>query len=781
MADLLERLDEYAANPGAMTGRQSYFLDVSGVSESRELSVVSFTATERMGDPYRIVIELTHPKFLARGDYLGRDASFTIEPPNGARPRVFAGCITHFAKTKTTRDFSRYRIVVEAHIARLRLTRTSRIYQQQSAPQIIEAILRRHDFKGHQFSFNLRRQYSQHAFRFQYQVSDLTYIRTLMQKEGIYSYFTQGKHGDVIVFADDIDHYVYTPELKAAYRETAGLEAGVEAVFALEMHAETVPQSILVADYNPDQAWERFKADANVAKKDTTTYGQSYVYGTHHLDQDGARWEAQLRHEAEIAWQVLYEGESNVLALRPARVLRVDEELPDAPNGQVIIETIHSGARDQAYRNSYKAIPADRRFRLKLETESWARISGTLSARVTSPRDYEYAYLTQQGYYTVRFDLDFDEWNPGGESVPLRLAKPFAGGLQTGFHFPALHGDEAVVEFRDGNPDKPYISQFHHHSQAIDLITNQDRWLSRNVIRTQSNNKLRMEDWRGCEGIKLSTDHSGKSQLNLGYLVDSKKQRRGEGFELRTSGHGAIRSGKGLFVSTDDRPNATGEQLDMQEAMTRLGDAQARMEGLAQAASIAQADAADAKAMQQVLQEQIRDLQQAVMLLSSNASVAVVTPDALVHSAGSNLTMTAGASADIGVLRKFTVAAGEAISLFAQKMGIKLFASHGKVRIQAQNDEMDLTSQQNMTVTSSGGHVVVQAGKSVMLTDGGGAYIKLENGNVTIASPNKVAIRMANFAWEDPDSAAGKLPVFAACKGSQGLASTSGENSVALG
>lgn len=68
-----------------------------------------------------------------------------------------------------------------------------------------------------------------------------------------------------------------------------------------------------------------------------------------------------------------------------------------------------------------------------------------------------------------------------------------------------------------------------------------------------------------------------------------------------------------------------------------------------------------------------------------------------------------------------------------------------------------------------------------MLTDGGGAYIKLENGNVTIASPNKVAIRMANFAWEDPDSAAGKLPVFAACKGSQGLASTSGENSVALG
>ncbi|WP_084636135.1 type VI secretion system Vgr family protein [Burkholderia metallica] len=780
MADLLERVERYGANHEAVTGRQAYFLDVAGSASGRELSVVSFTATERIGDPYRIVIELTHPDSLLRGDYLGRDATFTIAPEDGTRSRVFAGCVTHFAKTKTTKDFSLYRLVVEAHTARLRLARTSRIYQQRSAPQIIEAILRRHGFKGHQFAFALRRQYPQHAFRFQYQMSDLAYIGMLMQKEGIYSYFTQGKHGDVLVFADDVDHYVYAPELNARYRETAGLEAGVEAVFALEMHAKTVPQSILVADYNPDQAWERFKADANVAKKDVTTYGQAYVYGTHHLDQEGARWEAQLRHEAEIAWQVIYEGESNVLELRPARVLRVDEALPDAPTGQVVVETVHTGGRGRAYRNTYQAIPADRRIRLRLDEAAWPKINGTLSARVTSPGDYDYAYLTQQGRYTVRFDLDFDEWNPGGESVPLRLAKPFAGSLQTGFHFPALHGDEAVVAFRDGDPDKPYLSQFHHHSQAVDLVTNQDRWLSRNVIRTQSNNKLRMEDWRGCEGIKLSTEHSGKSQLNLGYLVDSNKQRRGEGFELRTSGYGAIRAGKGLFVTTDDRPKAAGDQLDMQEALARLNDAQARMEGLAQAAAVAQADAADARSMQQVLQDQIRDLRQAVMLLSSNASITTVTPDTLIHSAGANLTMTAGANADIGVLRKFTVAAGEAVSLFAQKMGIKLFAARGKVRLQAQRDEMELTSQQNLTVTSSDGHVIVQAGKSIMLTDGGGAYIKLDNGNVTIASPNKVTIRMADFAWDGPDSAAGKLPAFAVCAGSKAAASIAGENSMAL-
>lgn len=53
----------------------------------------------------------------------------------------------------------------------------------------------------------------------------------------------------------------------------------------------------------------------------------------------------------------------------------------------------------------------------------------------------------------VRFDLDFESWPNGGESVPLRLAKPFAGNGQTGMHFPALDGDEAVISFRDADPD----------------------------------------------------------------------------------------------------------------------------------------------------------------------------------------------------------------------------------------------------------------------------------------------------------------------------------------
>ncbi|HBO79678.1 MAG TPA: type VI secretion system tip protein VgrG, partial [Cupriavidus sp.] len=100
----------------------------------------------------------------------------------------------------------------------------------------------------------------------------------------------------------------------------AGLESGQETVFSLKTHAKTIPESFRVADYNQNKAWERLTGNANVARKENT-YGQSYVFGTHHLDFDEAKWEALLRHEEKYAEQLVYAGESNVLALCPARIL----------------------------------------------------------------------------------------------------------------------------------------------------------------------------------------------------------------------------------------------------------------------------------------------------------------------------------------------------------------------------------------------------------------------------------------------------------------------------
>jgi len=737
-------------------GQQSYFLKVPGAETAVGLSVVSFEAVEKLGAPYVVTVQLTHPLELERASYLGKPATFEIDPGDGTEPRKFAGCITQFSKTARTQDFHGYQMVVEPLVARLRLTRSTRIYQHQTAPQIIEAILRRHELVGHQFAFKLRRKYPQHPFRLQYQMSDWDYIRLLMEQEGLYSYFLPGKFGEMVVFGDDIDHYLYKPELRVPYREKAGLEAGIEAVFGIRTNAKTVPESFLVADYNPDLAWEPLKGEANIARKDKTTYGQPYVFGTHHLDFDGAKWEAQLRHEAAMASQVEYEGESNVLELRPARILRMDLDLPDAPNGQVITEVTHTGARDAAYRNSFKSIPSDRRFRLPLDEANWPKIAGTLSARITSPSQYTYAYLTQQGYYTVRFDFDFEKWPGGGECVPLRLAKPFAGAFQTGFHFPLIDGTEAAIAFRDGNPNKPYIAHVHHNSRQTDLITNHDRWLSRNVIRTQSDNKLEFEDWEGQEHVKLSTEHSGKSQLTLGHMVDGKWKKRGEGFELRTDAAGSIRS-KGLLLSADVRKRGTGHQLDMQEALSELRLALDRVSALAHATTQAGATPADNTTQSELLSA-MDQLRGAGILATAPGGIAFLTPESIQHSASGNVILTSGKQIDVSAVRRFAVAAGELISLCAHKLGVKLFAAKGKVEIQAQTDALDLFSAKRLHIASADDDVVVSAqGKLTLMCDG--AYIRLEGGSIEIGCPGDFNIKSASFSYSGPDRLDAVLPV----------------------
>ncbi|SAL70813.1 Rhs element Vgr protein [Caballeronia peredens] len=751
MSSVLDRAEHAMSRAIVVTGRQAHHLEVPGTESASLLSVSSYEAIEKMGEPVAITIQVSHPRAISRRDYLSRDASFSLTSDDGVK-RKFSGFIASFSKLKTTNDFVSYQIVLKSHLARLQGIRTTKIYQHQTIPQILEAILVRHGLKPHQYIFRLRGQYPQTLFRFQYAQDDLAYLQMLMQKWGIYLYIEEAEYGDRVVFADDIDHYIYDPARTLPYRENAGLEAAIESVSELEYHTQVVPQSMVVADYNPDKAWERFKAEENIAPQDPTTYGKPYIYGTAHLDQAEAQRKAQLYHEEAICWQVLFEGQSNVQELRCGRVFRTDTDLLDAADGLVAVEVTHSGARDRAYSNTFKAIPADRRFRLKIDESKYPKIAGTLSGRVTSPDKYKYAYLTAAGYYTVRFDVDFDEWPQGGESVPLRLAKPFAGALQTGFHFPGLDDTEVVIGFRDGDPDKPELLGFHHNSQAVDHITNDRRWLSRNVIRTQSNNKLRMEDWEGEEGIKLSTEHSGKSQLNLGHLVDSDLKQRGAGYELRTSGYGVERAGKGLYLTAHDRPGANGAQLDMQETIAQLESALELAKALASSASRAEAAVADTDSQQQI-KDGLDGLKKPGLLMSTPASAAIVTGNGFQVAAQEGISATAGKSADISVAKRFTVAAGELVSLFAERLGLKLFAAKGKVQIQAQSDEMALQADKDVTISSANGRVVIEA-KQELIFKCGGSYLRLSSTGIEDGTRGDRTIKSAAFSRQGPASLA---------------------------
>ncbi|HEY1610662.1 MAG TPA: contractile injection system protein, VgrG/Pvc8 family, partial [Paraburkholderia sp.] len=159
------------ADPQAFSGWQTYCLDVPGTDSAAALSVVSFEATERMGEPNTLRIVLTHPLQLARADYLNRDAAFTIVP-DGGMPRKFSGYIERFSTIQTTNDFTKYEVVLKSHFGRLAAVTRSRIFQHMSTPEIIAAVVLAHDVRDYLVRFRLRGRYPKHLFRMQHGMSD---------------------------------------------------------------------------------------------------------------------------------------------------------------------------------------------------------------------------------------------------------------------------------------------------------------------------------------------------------------------------------------------------------------------------------------------------------------------------------------------------------------------------------------------------------------------------------------------------------------------------------
>lgn len=737
------------------------------------LDVLAFTAEEHLSQPYRYTIEFTSSaKDIQPAQMLMQDATFTLNatpnalaslgaalsmtPPVMQALRTVHGVIQSFKRLSTSRDESRYEVTLVPRLALLAKSHQHAIYQNLSVPEIVEKILRdRHGFKGQDFLFTLAHTYPKRELVMQYGENDLQFISRLLAEIGIWFRFTADPklNIDVVEFYDDQQHYQFGTSLPL--RNPSGMnDVGVESVWGLTSAHQVVENRVTTRDYNYRQAQSWMDGDVDVTHGDKTTYGEAYHYADNYLsagdknspqpETESGVFYARLRHERYLNQQTLLHGFTTSAALSPGQELKVDGDAPEAfRQGAVIIGISSKARRDQSYEVEFTAIPYSENVCFRPEPTAKPVMAGTIPARVTSTVVNDtYSHIDKDGRYRVSFDFDRDEWQAGCESLWVRQARPYAGDTY-GLHAPLLAGTEVAIAFEEGNPDRPYIAYALHDSKHGDHVTLQN--YKRNVLRTPANNKLRLDDERGKEHIKLSTEYGGKTQLNLGHLVDSQKQQRGEGFELRTDDWGAIRAGKGIFISADGQPKAGGKVLEMGAAIGQLQSALELVTALAQSAKVSGALDADI-ASQQKLSSVINQLSSSGLLVSAPAGMAYTTPKNIQMSAGKTVTTTAGENIDFSIFKRFTVAAGEAISLFAQKMGMKLFAARGSISIQAQTDAMTLQSDQMMSINSVSGEIVVNAAQGITLVSKG-AYIKIKDGSIEIGAPGTIKLKNDNISW----------------------------------
>lgn len=741
-----------------------YRLDIPSCQSP--LDVEDFVGTEAMSELYCYTVHFTSTdKDIDASQLLRKPASLTMGTgllQNLSEQKVVHGVVTSFERISGSKDQTVYQITLSPFLALLRNQfRTHRFFVNKSVPEVVEQILQDHGFKNWEYEFVLKQTYPKREQINQYQESDLAFIERLLSEMGIFYFFTlqSDTQTEVVHFADKQSAYEFGKTLPL--NSPSGMsDSGAVSVWDVSVQHHVVQANVTTKDYNHREAQkvlQSAKVDMTRGESDEVTYGEVYHYKPRHLDTgdktaptaETANFLARLDHERFLSAQTTIVGLGNDATLSPGQVLTITETVivPTLPtamnNGLLITATFFSASRKDALVVNWMATPYS-------ETLCWRpallprpKVSGTMMARVTSAKSNDiYAWQDTSGLYRVKFDADQDDKAQGQESMPVRLAKPYGGDVY-GIHFPLIQGTEVAIAFHDGDPDRPYIAHALHDSRHTDHVTEKNN--TRNVIRTPAFNKLRMEDKRGEEHIKLSTEYGGKTQLNLGHNVDAQRVLRGEGAELRTDDWVSIRGGKGVFITADKQSSASGMMLDMSAALSQLQQAQSLAESLSSAAETAKAELADLQTQKALLSDALSELKKSALLLSAPEGIAQVTPKTLQLSAGENITATSGGNTDFSIMKKLTVAAGERISLYAQKLGIKLFASKGKVEIQAQGDEMTLDALKDIRISSSEGKIIISAKKEIILTSGGG-YIRIADGTVECAAPDKIIERGA--VWQ---------------------------------
>lgn len=710
-------------------GQTRYFLDINGSSVKPD--VLRFYGREALSEPFRWDIEFTTLQAnIPPEQVLMKYATFRMRSGKSVH-----GMVTRLEWLSTSKDQSRYRLTLSSRLALLGYTRQCAVYQNQSVPEVVEQVLRKHGLEGPDFDFRLERIYPPREIITQWRETDLEFIRRILSEVGIYwrTMMDDVRGLDTYIFADSQLNYQFDVQLP--YSEPSGLfDGAAESVWDVRTWHNIATGTVTTRDYNYRRATTPMNAAVSV-RNDAVTSGEHYRYAAPYREagddaspepetESGAFY-ARLHHERELNRSARIHLFSNAAHLAPGQVLEPQGDVITAlKEGVVLTLVTFRGARDSRLHVSVWGMPYTERYCFRPADIPRPEIHGTLPARIESREKNDiYAHLDGQGRYRVKPDFDREGTEPGYGYLWLRMAKPYAGET-LGWHTPLIDGTEVAIAYSNGDIDLPYIACALHDSEHPDLVNRDNH--TRNILRTPANSKLRMEDKRGQEHIKLATEY-GKSQLNSGHLVDSQGQRRGTGTELRTDERGTIRAGKGLFVSADAQAKAQGEVLDMSAALKEIDRLNQQLQQLEIAAEQAQALKADVDSQIQMFEQRLKPLNEA-LLMSAPEGMALTSGEHLQMTATKNVALNAGGDISAGTMGNLTALAGEKLGLFAREGQLSLKSGEGPVEFQAQNASMRLFAEKKLTLNSASD--ISFAGKKSITLIGGGSYLRLEAGKI---------------------------------------------------
>ena len=496
-------------------GGQSFISFTISPDPGFKLTFERLHGEETLGRPFRFDIDAVSdsakPDLIA---LLGRSATLSFTLADKSK-RYFNGIVTRAFFDGMAGGAYRYRFELRPWIWLLSRTQDCRIFQNKSVWDIITGIFSDAGFSD--ISDKRQNNAGSQTLEYcvQYNETSLDFVTRLMEVYGLYYFFTHANGQHTMVMADDQNsHTALAKALPYVFRD-GDFRVGEAHVWNWASEMNLQPGTATFRDYNFTTPGADLTAKSVQAAPHRHGGFEVYEYpGPHGVVGDGQKL-ADVRMQHFVAGRRLMRGVSNARDLAVGSKFTLSEFTDSAQNREYLVvsgeynlgaaEAVQKTQGDIAdtFRCSFGAIPGTVPFRLDCTTR-WPVMRGPQTAKVVGESGQEIT-TDQYGRIKVQFYWDRVGTNDQNSSCWIRVAQIWAGTGWGGIYIPRI-GQEVVVDFLDGHPDRPIVTGCVYNATTTVPYALPDN-KTRSTIKTSSStgnsgfNELRFEDKAGSEEV----------------------------------------------------------------------------------------------------------------------------------------------------------------------------------------------------------------------------------------------------------------------------------------
>jgi type VI secretion system secreted protein VgrG len=471
---------------------------------------------EALGQPFSYSLSLLSTDWnIDLSTLLGQSMTVHLKLPAGGT-RHFNGIVTQATHLDVEGGYARYAVTLQPWLALLDYQSDCRIYQNSSIPDIVKEVFRRAGFSDFEDSLD-DGHYGKLEYVVQYRESDFHFVSRLMEHAGIYYFFTHDESKHTLVLADsqgahdtvdDYDEVEFIPQQEASRGEKEHLSSWVVAQqicsggFAATDFDFAAPRTALLSALNQPQSYAHAATEL-------------FDYPGDFLKKADGDERVKIRLQERQHEQELVQTSGDVRGIGSGDLFTLTDYPRDDQNKEYLIVSasysIHVGDHESGgsggdeFRSSLTLLDSQVPFRPAIRLRKF-RVEGPQTAIVVGASGEE-IYTDNYGRVMVQFHWDRYGMSDENSSCWVRVAQVWAGTGWGGIHIPRI-GQEVIVDFLEGDPDRPIITGRVYNADnmppyALPANKSQSGIKSRSTLGgAPSNfNELRFEDKKGAEQV----------------------------------------------------------------------------------------------------------------------------------------------------------------------------------------------------------------------------------------------------------------------------------------